>query len=67
MNTNKIKYISKHINIIDREKKVYICKILLAYNVTLYQNNNGAYCNYDDLNDVLIDIIHDYLIKIFEK
>ena len=63
----KIQYISKNINIIDKDKKEHVCKILLAYGITLYQNNNGVYCNYSDLIDVIINVIHDYLIKIFEK
>lgn len=67
MNQEKIIFISKNINIIDKEKKEYICKILLAYGINLYQNNNGVYCNYSDLNEVIIDIIYDYLNKLFEK
>ena len=67
ININKIKYISKHINIIDKENKIYICKLLLTYNVILYQNNNGVYCKFNDINELLIDIIYKHLLKLFER
>jgi len=67
ININKIKYISKYINIIDKENKIHICKLLLTYNVVLYQNNNGVYCKFNDINEILIDIIYKYLLKLFEK
>lgn len=67
MDQKKISYVSKNINIIDKEKKEHICKILLTYNVNLTQNNNGVYCYYSDLNPDILDIIYNYIMKVLEK
>tara|TARA_Y100000389_G_scaffold147709_2_gene146659 strand:- start:14305 stop:14508 length:204 start_codon:yes stop_codon:yes gene_type:complete len=67
MDQKKISYVSKNINIIDKEKKEHICKILLTYNVNLTQNNNGVYCYYSDLNPDILDIIYNYIMKALEK
>jgi hypothetical protein len=67
MDQKKISYVSKNINIIDKEKKEHICKILLTYNINLTQNNNGVYCYYSDLNQDILDIIYNYIMKALEK
>lgn len=67
MMQKKISFITKNINMVDKEKKEHICKILLTYNVNLVQSNNGVFCYYSDLNIDVINIIYNYLIKAFEK
>ena len=67
MDQKKISFITKNINMVDKEKKEHICKILLTYNINLVQSNNGVYCYYCDLNSDIIDIIYNYLMKAFEK
>ena len=63
MDNVKIQYISKNINIIDKDEKEHICKILLTYGITLHQSNNGVYCSYSDLNEELVNMTYDYLSK----
>ena len=67
MDQKKISFITKNINMVDKEKKEHICKILLTYNINLVQSNNGVYCYFCDLNNDTIDIIYHYLMKAFEK
>ena len=67
MDQKKISYVSKNINIIDKDKKEHICKILLTYNINLVQSNNGVYCYYDELNSDILDIIYNYITKLLEK
>ncbi len=67
LDTKKITFISKNINIMDKKKKEYICKILLTYNINLIQNNNGVYCYYSDLNSDVLNIIYNYMVKTLEK
>ena len=63
---DKLKFIDKYINLLDIDKKEYICKILITYNIMIYQSNNGIYCNNKDLNNDIINKIYDY-IKIYIK
>lgn len=67
MDQKKIAFVSKNINIIDKEKREHVCKILLTYNVNLTQNNNGVYCYFADLNSDILDIIYNYVVKTLEK
>jgi hypothetical protein len=67
MKQKKISFIAKNINMVDKEKREHICKILLTYNINLVQSNNGVFCYYCDLNDDIINIIYNYLMKAFEK
>ena len=50
----KLKFISKRVNTLDIDKKEHLCKILLAYDIDLRQNNNGVWCYFSDINDRLI-------------
>lgn len=67
MDQKKITFISKNINIIDTNKKEYICRLLLYYNVHLTQTNNGVYCYYSDLNENIINSIYNYMSRELEK
>jgi hypothetical protein len=62
MDRDKIEFICRKINIPDIDKREYICKILLAYEITPKQTNNGVWCKTEDLSDELIDIIYDFLL-----
>ena len=62
MDRDKIEFICRKINILDIDKREHICKILLAYEITPKQTNNGVWCKTEDLSDELIDIIYDYLL-----
>ena len=44
------------------DKREHICKILLAYEVTPKQTNNGAWCRVEELSNELIDTIYDYVV-----
>ena len=39
-----------------------MCKILLAHEIDVRQNNNGVYCKFDELSNELIDVIHEYIV-----
>ena len=62
MDRDKIEFICRKINILDIDKREHICKILLAYEITPKQTNNGVWCKTEDLSDELIDIIYDFLL-----
>ena len=62
MDRDKIEFICRKINILDIDKREHICKILLAYEITPNQTNNGVWCKTEDLSDELIDIIYDFLL-----
>ena len=62
MDASKIEFICRKINILDIDRREHICKILLAYEITPKQTNNGVWCKTEDLSDELIDIIYDYLL-----
>ena len=62
MDRDKIEFICRKINILDIDKREHICNILLAYEITPKQTNNGVWCKTEDLSDELIDIIYDYLL-----
>ena len=58
----KRRHILKGIQTLDLDKKERICKILLAYEVNVKQTNNGAYCQFNEISDELLDIIYQYII-----
>ena len=58
----KRRLILKGIQTLDLDKKEHICKILLTYEINVKQTNNGAWCQFDEINDDLLDIIHQYVI-----
>ena len=58
----KRRQILKGIQTLDLDKKEHICKILLTYEVNVKQNNNGAYCQFDQISDELLEIIYQYII-----
>ena len=60
-------FIHNNINKMDLDTKTHVCKILLAFEVNVKQNNNGAYCSYDDIDDVTIENVFDYLANLFNK
>ena len=62
MDRDKIEFICRKINVLDIDKREHICKMLLAYEITPKQTNNGVWCKTEDLSDELIDIIYDYLL-----
>ena len=62
MDRDKIEFICRKINILDIDRREHICKILLAYEITPKQTNNGVWCKTEDLSDELIDIIYDCLL-----
>ena len=58
----KRRQIMKGIQTLDLDKKEHICKILLTYEVNVKQTNNGAYCQFHEISDELLDIIYQYII-----
>ena len=58
----KRRLILKGIQTLDLDKKEHICNILLTYEINVKQTNNGAWCQFDEINDDLLDIIHQYVI-----
>ena len=58
----KRRQILKGIQPLDLDKKEHICKILLTYEVNVKQTNNGAYCQFDEISDELLDIIYQYVV-----
>ena len=58
----KRRQILKGIQTLDLDKKEHICKILLTYEVNVKQPDNGAYCQFDEISDELLDIIYRYII-----
>ena len=62
MDKTKIEYIARKINILDLHEKEHVCKILLAHEIDVKQNNNGVYCKFDELSNELIDVIHEYIV-----
>ena len=62
MGKTKIEFIARKVNVLDIYQKEHVCKILLAYEINLKQNNNGAYCKVDELSNELIDTIHEYIV-----
>jgi|TARA_B110000263_G_scaffold245058_2_gene254048 hypothetical protein len=63
----KLEFIDKYINYLDIDKKEYICKILIHHNIPIYQNNNGVYCNYNNLNNDIIIKMYDYIQYLVQK
>jgi hypothetical protein len=62
----KKRYITRHINMIDMNKKAHVCSILLIHGIDVKQNNNGAYCFFDELDDALLDVVYQYLKSALE-
>jgi hypothetical protein len=62
LDKTKIEYIARKINILDLHEKEHVCKILLAHEIDVKQNNNGVYCRFDELSNELIDVIHEYIV-----
>ena len=62
MDRDKIEFICRKINILDLDKREHVCKILLTYEVTPKQTNNGVWCKTEELSDELIDVIYDYIL-----
>ena len=62
----KRRQILKGIQTLDLDKKEHICKILLTYEVNVKQTNNGAYCQFDEINNELLDVIYQYVITTFK-
>ena len=58
----KRRQILKGIQTLDLDKKEHICKILLTYEVNVKQTNNGAYCQFNEIIDELLDIIYQYIV-----
>ena len=58
----KRRQILKGIQTLDLDKKEHICKILLTYEVNVKQTNNGAYCQFNEISDELLDIIYQYIV-----
>ena len=58
----KSRQILKGIQTLDLDKKEHICKILLTYEVNVKQTNNGAYCQFSEISDELLDIIYQYIV-----
>ena len=58
----KRRQILKGIQTLDLDKKEHICKILLTYEVNIKQTNNGAYCQFSEISDELLDVIYQYII-----
>ena len=58
----KRRQILKGIQTLDLDKKEHICKILLTYEVNVKQTNNGAYCQFDEISDELLEIIYQYIV-----
>ena len=61
-NIDKIEFICRKINILDIDKREHVTKILLAYEITPKQTNNGVWCNTKELSNELIDAIYDYVV-----
>ena len=57
MDRDKIEFICRKINILDLDKREHVCKILLTYEVTPKQTNNGVWCKTEELSNELIDVI----------
>ena len=62
MDRDKIEFIRRKINILDLDKREHICKILLTYEVTPRQTNNGVWCKIEKLSNEVIDVIYDYIL-----
>ena len=60
--THKLEFIVKKINILDMDTREHIVKILLTYEVTPKQTNNGAWCRTEELSDELIEILYNYVV-----
>ena len=58
----KRRQILKGIQTLDLDKKEHICKILLTYEVNVKQTNNGAYCQFSEISNELLDIIYQYIV-----
>ena len=59
---DKIEFICRKIKALDLDKREHVCKILLAYEVTPKQTNNGVWCKTEELNSEVIDVIYDDII-----
>ena len=44
------------------DKREHIVKILLTYEVTPKQTNNGAWCRTEELYNELIEILYNYVV-----
>ena len=66
MDKAKIEFIARKVNILDIHEKEHVCKILLAHEIDMKQNNNGVYCRFDELSNELIDVIHEYIVTILK-
>ena len=62
MDRDKIEVICRKINILDLDKREHVCKILLAYEITPKQTNNGVWCKTEELSNEVIDVIYDYIL-----
>ena len=62
MDKTKIEFIARKINILDIHEREHVCKILLAHEIDMKQNNNGVYCRFDELSHELIEVIHEYIV-----
>ena len=62
MDKTKIEYIARKVNILNFHEREHVCKILLAHEINVKQNNNGVYCRFDELSNELVDVIHEYIV-----
>ena len=62
MDRDKIEFICRKVNILDMDKREHVVKILLAYEATPKQTNNGAWCRIEELNAEVIDVVYVYLL-----
>jgi hypothetical protein len=57
----KKKFINKYVNILDIKHKYELVKLLSFYNIKFNQISNGVYIEYTKINDVVIDIIYNFI------
>jgi hypothetical protein len=62
MDKTKIEYIARKVNILNLNEKEHVCKILLAHEIDVKQNNNRVYCRLNELSNELINVIHEYIV-----
>jgi len=60
--TEKRCFLVRYINILDMSQKRHVCMILLTHGIDVKQNNNGAYCYFDELEAKgVVDVVYQYV------